>query len=144
MKYRIVGLLLAVAVGSASAAELTWLTDLPKAQATAKAEQKLVFVNFTGSDWCSYCKKLDKEVFQTPEFAEYARKNLVLVELDFPNRKPQSAALKEANRKLQGQYKVEGFPTLVVLNGAGKEVGREVGYGGGGPRPLLAKLEKMK
>ena len=64
------------------AADLTWLTSVPDAQAQAKKESKLVLLDFTGSDWCSWCKKLDAEVFSQPQFADYAKKNLVLVEVD--------------------------------------------------------------
>ena len=87
---------------------------------------------------------MDKEVYQTQEFADYAKKNLVLVQADFPRKKAQSAAQKRANEALKEKYKVEGFPTLVTLNSEGRKVGEEVGYGGGGPKPLIATLEKYK
>ena len=139
-----IGLLAACALLSqARAAELTWLTDLPKAQAKAKTENKMVMMDFTGSDWCGFCIKLDKEVFATKEFAEYAAKNLVLVQLDFPRRKELAADLKKANAALQSKYNVNGFPTLVVLDKDGKEAGREVGYGGGGPVPFIAKIKEF-
>lgn len=133
------GLVLQVAAKDAS-----WQTDLPKAIAQAKAQKKLVLIDFTGSDWCGWCIKLDKETFAKPEFATYASKNLVLVELDFPRKKAQPAALKKANEALQEKYKVEGFPTLVALNGEGKEVWRTDGYLAGGPKALIAELEKAK
>lgn len=129
-----------MAVGAAGAAEPVWLEDLPKALAQAKAEKKQVLVNFTGSDWCGFCIRLKKEVFDTREFAEYAQKHLVLVELDFPNRKEQSEERKKANRKLQQQYKVEGFPTLILLSPEGKELKRMVGYGGGGFAAVKQRL----
>src|SRR5438552_7159697 len=90
--------LLALAGSSARAAE--WLTDLPAAQAAAKAENKIVLLDFTGSDWCGWCIRLRNEVFSKPEFDAYANDNLVLVEVDFPRQKSQSAALKQANRVL--------------------------------------------
>src|SRR3954465_4955013 len=93
-----------------------WGENYEKALEQAKAENKLVLMDFTGSDWCGWCIKLNKEVFSTPEFAEYAKKNLVLVEVDFPNKKPQSAELKKANEALQEKYKIEGYPTVIVLN----------------------------
>src|SRR5258706_11296890 len=105
-----------------------WLTDLPKAQAKAKAEKKMVLMDFTGSDWCGWCKKFDKDVLSTPEFQEYAKKNLVLVEVDFPSKKPQSAETKKANAALKSKYEVQGFPTFVVLGSDGNEVGRQRGY----------------
>ena len=125
-------------------ADAQWSTDLPASQATAKKDKKLVLVNFTGSDWCSWCKKLQKEVFTTKEFDEYAKKKLVLVEIDFPNQKNQSPDLKKANEALQSKYKAEGFPTIVVLNGEGKELWRQVGYMPGGPSAWIAKLDSLK
>src|SRR6266568_8131270 len=103
-----IGLLAGWALLQAGAAELEWLTDLPKAQAQAKKENKLVMLDFTGSDWCGFCIKLNKEVLSKPEFAEYAKKNLVLVEVDFPRRKALSAEQKKANESLQGKYNVRG------------------------------------
>jgi thioredoxin-related protein len=125
-------------------ADAQWSTDLPASQTTAKKDKKLVLVNFTGSDWCSWCKKLQKEVFTTKEFDEYAKKKLVLVEIDFPNQKKQSSDLKKANEALQSKYKAEGFPTIVVLNGEGKELWRQVGYMPGGPSAWIAKLDSLK
>jgi len=127
-----------------NAAESTWLTDLPKAEAQAKAENKIILMDFTGSDWCGWCIKFKKEVLDTKEFQEYAAKNVVLVELDYPNKKEQSADLKKANADLKKKYKVNGFPTLVVLDKDGKEIGRQVGYSKGGPEAFIAKLESFK
>ena len=125
------------------AEDLQWMTDLPKAQAQAKSEKKLVMLDFTGSDWCGWCIKLHNEVFSKPEFSEYAKKNLVLVEVDFPQRKQQSAQLKKANTALQEKYKIEGYPTIIVLDGEGKQVGR-LGYQPGGPEAFIAALDKLK
>src|SRR5213593_3012649 len=107
MKKIAIGLFACLALLQVGAEELNWLTDLPKAQAQAKKENKLVMLDFTGSDWCGWCIKLNKEVFSKSEFAEYAKKNLVLVEVDFPRRKAQSADQKKANEALQGKYNVK-------------------------------------
>jgi protein disulfide-isomerase len=141
MKRIAIGLVACCALWQAGAAELNWLTDLPKAQAKAKEEDKQVLLDFTGSDWCGWCIKFNKEVFSTKEFEEYAAKNLVLVELDFPRKKEQSAELKAANKALKSKYQVDGYPTLVVLNKEGKEIGRQEGYSAGGPKAFIAKLE---
>ena len=133
-------LLVIEAAGAASAT--LWQTDLPKAQAQAKAEGKLVLINFTGSDWCGWCIKLRKEVFLKPDFEEYAKVNLVLVEIDFPKRKAQPDALQMANHKLAEQFGVQGYPTLIVLNGQGAKLGR-VSYGSGGAKSFLADLAKV-
>jgi protein disulfide-isomerase len=120
-----------------------WLTDVPKAQEQAKKENKLVLLDFTGSDWCGWCIKLKKEVFDTAEFKEYADKNLVLVELDFPRKKEQSDELKKANRELQKKYGIRGYPTIIVLDGNGEQVGK-LGYMKGGPQPFIEELKKLK
>jgi thioredoxin-related protein len=137
------GLLAGMLLAQAGAAELKWTTDLPKAQAQAKTENKLVMMDFTGSDWCGWCIRLNREVFSQPEFADYAQKNLVLVEVDFPRAKPQTKELQKANDALQTKYKIEGYPTIIVLNGAGQKVG-QLGYMPGGPKAFIAELEKLK
>jgi thioredoxin-related protein len=140
MKTLTLTLALALGILQSLAAELTWHTDLTKAQALAKAEKKIIMIDFTGSDWCGYCIKLDKEVFKTPEFAEYAVKNLVLVTIDFPRKNPLPEAQAKANNALKAKYDVSGFPTLVLLNPDGKEVGRQVGYESGSGTKAVCKL----
>ena len=144
MKKTLIALLAATVFWQISAAEASWLTDLPKAQAQAKAENKIVLLDFTGSDWCGWCIKFKKDVLDTPEFQAYAAKNVVLVELDFPRKKVQPDNLKKANAELSKRYKADGFPTLVVLNKDGREIGRQEGYSEGGPAAFIAKLEKFK
>jgi thioredoxin-related protein len=130
--------------GDEAAAGSRWLTSLPEARELAKKENKLVLMDFTGSDWCPWCKKLDAEVFTKPAFLQYAKKNLVLVEVDFPASKPQSTALKEANKALQKQYGVTGYPTLIAIKPDGSVVWKQDGYAEGGPSALIAKLEEAK
>ena len=130
-------------------AESTWITDLKKAQEEAKASHKLLFLNFTGSDWCGYCIQLDRAILSKPEFKEYADKNLILAEIDFPRRggpkwNAQSIELKKQNEQLGAKYQIEGFPTLVVLNGDGKTVWRYDGYYPGGVAAFLAELDKVR
>jgi len=141
MKTSLIAVISALALYSASAGE--WLTDLPKAQAQAKKENKLVMLDFTGSDWCSWCFKLKDEVFDLKEFKDYADKNLVLVEVDFPQKKKLSAEQTKANNALQEKYSIQGYPTIIILNGEGKKVG-ELGYMKGGPKAFVAALEKLK
>src|SRR2546425_3314340 len=139
MKKITIGLVACWALLQAGAEELQWLTDLPKAQAQAKKENKLVMLDFTGSDWCGWCIRVNKEVFSKPEFAKYAKENLVLVEVDFPRHKEQSAQQKKANQALMEKYKIEGYPTIIVLNGTGEKMG-ELGYMNS-PKPFIAKLD---
>src|SRR5437867_10529337 len=119
MKKIAIGLIAGWALLQAGAEELQWLTDMPKAQAQAKKENKLVIMDFTGSDWCGWCIKLNKEVFSKPEFAEYAKKNLVLVEVDFPRAKKETEELKKTNQQLKEKYQIQCYPTIIVLNGEG-------------------------
>lgn len=127
-----------------SAADAEWLTDFPKAQAKAKAEKKFVFLDFTGSDWCPPCKSLHNTVLTSAEFTQFAKENLVLVEVDFPRAKKQSAVLKAANAKLSEKFNIEGYPTVIVLDANGKEVFKEVGFGGTPAKDYVAKLAKLK
>src|SRR6266478_5679893 len=106
MKRIAVGILAALALFQAGAEELQWMTDLPKAQAKAKSEKKIVMLDFTGSDWCGWCIKLHREVFSKPDFAKYAKDNLVLVEVDFPRQKQQTEELKKANQAMQQKYQI--------------------------------------
>lgn len=123
--------------------ELEWLTNYDVAKAQAKSENKLVLLDFTGSDWCGWCKRLNAEVFSKPSFQDYASKNLVLLELDFPRSKPQTDQIKQQNRHLANEYGIEGFPTVIVLNAEGKKVG-ELGYMEGGPDVFIAALERLR
>ena len=130
--------------GPFASAESAWLTDYKKAQQEAKANNKLVLLDFTGSDWCGWCMKLNKEVFSQPQFKDYASKALVLLEVDFPRQKAQSAETRKQNQELAQQYQVEGFPTLVVLNGDGRKLWQHDGYFADGPAAFIAQLEKLR
>ena len=142
MKKILTGVFACWALLQAGAAELQWNTDLAKAQEQAKKENKLVMLDFTGSDWCGWCIKLNKDVFSTQEFADYAKKNLVLVEVDFPRHKELAANQKKANQALQEKYKIEGYPTIIVLNPEGKKLG-DLGYMNS-PKPFIKKLDDLK
>ena len=144
MKKVLLGLIMGWVAWQVSAADVNWMTDFTAAQKKAKDEKKLVLMDFTGSDWCGWCIKLNKEVFTTKEFSDYAKDNLVMVEVDFPRRKQLSDDQKKANEKLQSKYGAEGFPTIVVLNSEGKQVWKQVGYMQGGPKAWIAKLDEVK
>ena len=129
---------------TAAIAKPGWSEDFTKAAAQAKEEKKLLLVDFTGSDWCGWCIKLDKEVFSKPEFSDYAKKNLILVEFDFTSGgEPKSKEFGKLQAKMFKDYNVEGFPTVIVLNADGKKVG-ELPYMPGGPAAFIAELEKLK
>lgn len=130
---------------AAACAAPVWLTDLDEAKKVATKENKPILVDFTGSDWCGYCIKLHAEVFDKPEFEAFA-KDYVLVELDFPNKKPQPADVKAKNREIKQKFAVTGFPTILLIDAkSGEAYGRESGYGPGtGPKAYLEKLNAFK
>ena len=144
MKKILIALLACCAVAQIRAVDLTWLTNVPKAEQQAKAGNKLVLLDFTGSDWCGWCMKLDKDTFEQTEFEDYAAKNLVLVQLDYPQHKEQSDDLKSANAALAKKYEIDGYPTLIALKPDGTVAWKQVGYLEGGPKALIAKLDEAK
>lgn len=92
--------------------ELTWYTDLLKANEISKTSNKPIFAFFTGSDWCGWCHKLQRNVFAKPEFIAWAKEKVVLLELDFPRRKQLSPELTQQNAGLQQAFQVQGFPVV--------------------------------
>lgn len=130
-------------------AEANWITDFKKAEEEAKATHKLVFVNFTGSDWCGYCIQFDRMILSQSQFKEYAGKNLVLLEIDFPNQrgarwKAQSPDLKRQNMELASKFGIEGLPTLIVLDGEGNALWRYEGAYQGDITAFLGELDKVR
>lgn len=124
--------------------ELHWLTDYEAAKAAARSANKLLLINFTGSDWCPPCIALEKELFAKPAFTQYAAKHLILLEVDFPRRKPISAEQRAANGKVAGAYGIEGFPTVIVLNSDSKPLGKFGYVPGLSPDKVIDALEKAQ
>ena len=121
--------------------ELTWHTDMSKATDISIKENKPMFLFFTGSDWCGWCIRLQKEVFKTPEFIKWAKDNVVLVELDFPRKNEQTDAVKMQNAQLQQQLQVRGYPTVWFVSAAKTAEAKvnlnalgSTGYVAGGPK----------
>ncbi len=98
-----------------------WTTNVEEALVKAKKEKKSVLLEFTGSDWCPPCMMMHKKVFSKKSFVKKASKKFILVTIDFPNKNPE---LKKANRKYLDKYKVNAFPTVVLLDEEGKEFDR--------------------
>ena len=143
MKKIIIALLLFTGAFAAEAQELVWETNVNKAIEVASKTKKPLLLFFTGSDWCGWCIRLQKEVLKTPEFAKWAKENVVLVELDYPRRTPQTAEIKKQNGELQQAFGIQGFPTVVFAKAAVKDgkVNFEglgsTGYVAGGPTAWL-------
>lgn len=93
-----------------------WLVNIDEAYELSKKTGKPIMANFTGSDWCGWCKKLKREVFDTEEFKSWAEKNVILVELDFPRRFQLPEKYKQQNQALAQAFKVGGYPTIWVFN----------------------------
>jgi thioredoxin-related protein len=123
-----------------SSDSLDWKTNLEQAIAEAKEEHKAVLVNFTGSDWCIWCKRLSDEVFQQKEFEEYAAENLILVKLDFPRNIPQTDETRLYNNTLAQRFGIEGFPTIIIINSQGKPIAK-TGYRPGGAANYVAHIK---
>lgn len=142
-------LILAFVLGSfaVQAQELKWETDVNKAISISNKTKKPMLLFFTGSDWCGWCIRLQKEVLKTPEFATWAKKNVVLVVLDYPRKTPQSEALKSQNNSMQQTFGIQGFPTIWFATAKIKDgkpnfsgIG-SMGYVAGGPKPWLAEAD---
>jgi thioredoxin-related protein len=133
---------LAATATFAFSADAEWMTDFDAAKAKAKAEKKVLLLNFTGSDWCGWCHKLDNEVFSQKEFTDYAAANLVLVTVDFPKTKKLEPALTKQNEKLGEKYKVEGYPTIELLKPSGAEIAK-TGYQEGGAAKYVEHLKGL-
>jgi thioredoxin-related protein len=92
--------------------DLVWHTDLMKAQELSNTSKKPIFGFFTGSDWCGWCHKLQADVFAKPAFKEWAKQNVILLELDFPRRKQLAPELAQQNMGMQQALQVRGYPTI--------------------------------
>ena len=136
-------LLLALTVSISTAAGDEWMTDFEAAKQKAAAENKDLLVNFTGSDWCSWCIKLVDEVFKHDAFKKGVADNFVLVELDFPQDKSKlDESTQTQNEMLQEKYSIQGFPTILLLDDQGRPYA-QTGYQAGGPEKYLAHLDKL-
>lgn len=92
--------------------KLEWYDDLGKAHEKAQASNKPIFAFFTGSDWCGWCHKLQRDVFAKESFIKWASENVVLLELDFPRAKQLPQAQMQQNASLQQMLQVRGYPTV--------------------------------
>jgi len=131
----------AISVGAFASEE--WMTDFAKAKEKAKAENKYILIDFSGSDWCGWCIKLDNEVFSQKAFKTYAKDNLVLVLADFPrDTSKQTEEVRMQNEQMAKDFKVEGFPTVFILSPEGKTVSK-TGYRDGGAEAYVAHIKEQ-
>ena len=131
----------ALVASTAFSAELDWETDFEKARQRAKSENKDILINFTGSDWCGWCKRLDREVFSTQTFADFADKQLILLKVDFPKWKKITKEQRAANDALARKYGVGGFPAIYLVDNQAKVLLR-TGYRRGGSESYIDYLNR--
>ncbi len=134
--------LLTGASHSKGANSLPWTTDYSLALERSKAEGKPVLLFFTGSDWCTWCTRLETEVFETSTFIDSVKDKYIFVELDFPHSTPIAADVKAQNKKLQEKYAVKGYPTVIIVDGEGQKV-VQTGYEAGGGKFYANHLDKL-
>ena len=89
-----------------------WLVDIKEAHALSEKTGKPILANFTGSDWCGWCKRLTASVFVKDDFKKWADENVVLLELDYPRRKSLPQDIKMQNEQLRQAFQIRGFPTV--------------------------------
>jgi len=101
---------------SVYAQEAVWYTDVNKAIELSQKQKKPIMLFFTGSDWCGWCVKLQNEVFKQEAFINWAKQNVILVELDFPRRKSLEPQMQQQNAQMQQLFQVRGYPTVFFVN----------------------------
>lgn len=120
---------------------LNWQTDFDQALAMSQKEKKPVFAFFTGSDWCGWCIKLDKEILSKKEMIQYLNKKFILFKADFPRKNQPPRNVMAKNQALMQKYGVEGFPTIIITDSKGVELGK-TGYMRGGPAAMKKVLDQ--
>jgi protein disulfide-isomerase len=133
-------LFFALCIGTSVFASDGWMTDMDAAMKLSEKTGKPILADFSGSDWCGWCMRLDREVFSQKIFKDFAQKNLVLVLIDFPRAKPMSAKLKKQNKDLAAKYAISGYPTVLLLDSKGKVI-VQTGYRPGGPQKYIEFLK---
>lgn len=124
-----------------------WPTDWEAAKAASKEQGKPILINFTGSDWCGWCIRMEKEVFAKEVFQDFAKENLILLEIDFPKNEAllakQSDDLKAQNKMLDKQFEIEGYPTIFLLNAEGEKISEDLGVLDGNANDYVKHLEGL-
>lgn len=126
-------------VYAANESQIEWLTDYTQALEVAKKEHKPVILLFTGSDWCTWCKKLEREVLQQNEFASMCANEFIFVKVDFPHNPRLPSEVEREHRGLKNRYGVRGLPKMVMLNEKQEQIAY-VGYRRGGPKAFAEHL----
>jgi protein disulfide-isomerase len=139
---RTIAVLTATATFALAATE-GWTDNWEAAKTRSKEEKKPILIYLTGSDWCGWCKKLEKEVISQKAFMDFAKEHFVLMEADFPRKKEQSAELKKQNAELEKKYLAGGYPTMWLLDAEGNKLSGDLGEIEGGVDGYIAKLKEL-
>jgi protein disulfide-isomerase len=116
-----------------------WETNVNEALSLSKETGKPVFAFFTGKEWCSWCKKLDRQILQKEAFINYAKENLILLELDFPRGRRE---LPQEQINLARKFRIQGYPTVILMDSETNLLG-QTGYENMTPQQYVAHIEKM-
>ncbi len=136
--------LLAILFFTTFLSSVTWLGDFSNATTEAEKDNKLIIVNFSGSDWCGPCIRLRKEILESATFEDYAKDHLVLVRADFPRQKKNQldAAQVKRNEALADKYNPEGkFPFTLLIDKNGKVLKSWDGYPNEAPDKFVSEIE---
>lgn len=125
------------------AEESGWTHDYEAAKKQAKEQNKPILINFTGTDWCGWCIRIEKEVFSQEAFKAYAKEHLILMEVDFPKKKKLPAEVVAQNEKLDKEFKIEGYPTIFLIDSDGKKLSEDIGYREGGAEAYVSHLKEL-
>lgn len=139
---KLITLLVGIGLGAVAFGAEGWLTDFEAAKKLAAEKNVPILADFSGSDWCGWCIKLDNEVFSKDVFKEYAKDNVILFLADFPSRKPQPEEVKKQNEALKNKYGIRGFPTVLLLDAEGKVLER-TGYQQGGAEAYVEHIKDL-
>ena len=139
--------LLALATGTsamtlAGSAPLIWQTNLDEALADARSRARPVLMFFSGSDWDVWSQKMERQIFDTADFASFAAERLILLKLEFPKSYVLPEAQLKQNRSLQKKYGISGYPAVVVTDDTGAVIGR-LSYTEDGPQHFLGELSRL-
>lgn len=122
-----------------------WQTDFTTAKELAETKNLPIILVFQGSDWCAPCIKLDRAVWSTQEFKDYAKEHYVMLQADFPRRKKNALSEEQLNKNktLAERYNPQGiFPFVVVMNANGKVFG-ETSYKKLSPKEYISEINSF-
>lgn len=149
MRYLLTSILCLFMLTANAQSGLVWSNDVMTSVDVSIKDNKPLLLFFTGSDWCGWCKRLQAEVFEQPEFQKWAKANVVLVELDFPRRTALAPEIQQQNSELQQMFQVRGYPTIWFVNatkdGTNVNFGKlgSTGYVAGGPNAWIASADQI-